>query len=188
MPHIIRLMIILIFVASCSRTPPELTHGELALLEFPNEDLQAKVNAKMPELIAQIDVQEEHAMRVGRPLAPDEMIAAQKLGVDHPEKVRVLVTRNIPEMGGGPAVSMRMVGGLTTGYGIYLRPRFAKGDAVLFHELVHVAQFEALGREGMVRRYLTETHALPGNLIPLEREAIEKSEALLGLAGPKYAF
>ena len=79
-----------------------------------------------------------------------------------------------------------MVGGLTTGYGITVKPGF-DADWLIAHELVHVQQFEAAGRAEMVRRYLTETLILPGNLIPIEREAIERAEAVAGPGG-RYAY
>lgn len=60
-------------------------------------------------------------------------------------------------------------------------------DWLIAHELEHVRRFQALGREAMVRRGLTETLTPPGNLIPFDREAIVAVEAVTGPGG-RYAY
>lgn len=81
-----------------------------------------------------------------------------------------------------------LAGGFTAGYGIIVKPRYAGERWLLTHEFVHVVQGEEMGIDGLVERYLIEFLTLPGNLIPIEREAIARSEALLGEAAPGYRY
>ena len=65
-------------------------------------------------------------------------------------------------------------GGLTLNYGIFIRQDCASDRALLFHEFVHVGQYERLGDfEGFLPRYLDECVRFGYPNAPLEREAIE---------------
>lgn len=127
------------------------------------------------------------------------MIWARKLGIEHVDRVRILIIDRIPVRNrletlvndlAGPAFRSlgKQIGGMTTGYGILVAKNFESKDWLVAHELVHVRQFEELGREAMLKRVLTEHHILPNNLIPLEREAISESSKLLDDKVPDYQF
>lgn len=67
----------------------------------------------------------------------------------------------------------RDVAGLTLGDTYYLLPSVAKNLQVHFHELVHVAQWQRLGGEGFVTRYLQELKGVGYENMPLERMAYD---------------
>jgi hypothetical protein len=96
---------------------------------------------------------ERRVLARGVPLAPALAAAAARLGLRHPERVRVLAVAGVPwrwpgwlarrlgRHGLGPGA----VAGLTAGYGILVRADRRDDVALLVHELAHVAQYERLG-------------------------------------------
>lgn len=67
----------------------------------------------------------------------------------------------------------RQLEGLTLDDTYYLLPTAADNLQIHFHELVHVAQWQHLGVEGFLARYLNELNSYGYNEMPLERMAYE---------------
>ncbi|MCB1348467.1 MAG: hypothetical protein KDK11_07420 [Maritimibacter sp.] len=178
--------VLALLTACTAGAPPDITAAEREALADPPPAIRAEVAERLPETLAMLDRAEAAALTAGRPLTAAETATARALGVAHPERVRILTEARRPGEIFAALLGRGMVGGLTTGYGITVKPGF-DADWLIAHELVHVQQFEAAGRAEMVRRYLTETLILPGNLIPIEREAIERAEAVAGPGG-RYAY
>jgi hypothetical protein len=129
-----------------------------------------------------IEAQERRILAEGAALGEVGLADARRIGVAHPERVRLLRVARIPHPG-GTLINLlaRWVGmpaehtaGLTARYGIFIRAN-AWGDRHLVaHELAHTAQYERLGGvRPFLRQYLTEclTSGYPG--AALEREAVK---------------
>lgn len=182
-----RLFALLALLAACSAgAPPEVTAREQALIDDPTPEIRAEVEDRLPATLELVARAEAAALAGGRPLTAAETATAEALGVVHPERVRVLTEVRRPGEIFAALLGRGLVGGMTSGYGITVKAGM-ETDWLVAHELVHVRQFEIAGRDEMVRRYLTESLVLPGNLIPIEREAIARSEALVGPGG-RYAY
>ena len=117
--------------------------------------------ALFPHAVDWISCLEKQAQESGRALTPIEFNLAQHIGVAHPEEVRILSIRRIP-LPAHPRIKQlaRQVGlltadtgGLTAGYGVFVRLDCANNLRVLAHEFVHVTQYERLGREGFLQEY-----------------------------------
>lgn len=183
----------LFFLSSCTHTPPEITPEEHAMLAAPSQEMKDRIEAILPDALAWQGSVEQDALSNGRPLTSEEMTDARAMGVQHPDRIRIYTVDKIPAFGKSSGsilnmFSMSRAGGLTTGYGVTILHRFEDTRWLKTHEFVHVAQFEDAGNEGMARRYLLEMYTLPGNLIPIEREAIARSEAYLQQTAPDYAY
>jgi len=121
----------------------------------------------------------------GRPLTKEETATARKVGVSHPDTVRVIMVDRIPLPETGPFAEAikpfglipENVSGLTVGPIIFVD---RSGElpfpftTVLQHELVHVAQYEKLGLDGLYSEYLLALRVVGPRAIPLELEAYEK--------------
>lgn len=180
-------------LAACTPSaPPTSLDGKLTTQQA------AKVERLLPSRLALFNRMERHGLQVGRPLTPAEQDLAGKLGVQDTARVRVVKVERIPMVNTAnrlinspvlPAkVAIREVGALTTGHAIYISKRFAGQEWVLAHELVHVAQLEAVGKVALLRRVLTEQITHAGRLPPIEAEAINRSAKVLGITPPPYAF
>ena len=126
---------------------------------------------------------EKEAQESGRALTPIEFNLAQRVGVAHPEEVRVLSVPRIP-LPSHPRVKQLArrtgllnadTGGLTVGHGVIVRLDCAKNLRLLAHEFVHVAQYERLGREGFLQEYIQQIAAHGYQNAPFELEAEAKS-------------
>ncbi|TKD15449.1 hypothetical protein FBT96_16930 [Rhodobacter capsulatus] len=168
--------------------PPEITPAEAARIAAPDPALAVRIAQLMPRLRAEERARDARALSEGRGLSPREQDIARRVGVRHPEKVRLLALAQIAPMTDPELARLFRVErawGLTTGYGITVT-QAPVPDWLLAHELVHVAQYERLGAEPMLRRTLTESLVLPGNLIPIEREAIARGDAVA--KSPAYGY
>lgn len=125
---------------------------------------------------------EEFIIRNGHELDPAEDADAALAGVRCPQKIRICVVPHIPRpvngMLGQANAAVGLVtastGGLTLNYGIFIRHDCTQDRALLFHEFVHVAQYERLGGfEGFLPLYLDECVRFGYPNSPLEREAVE---------------
>lgn len=182
------LALIVLGLGGCTQVPPEITPVEAARITAPDPALAAQIARLMPRLRAEERRRDARALSEGRALSAAEQDIARKVGVQHPEKVRLLAQSRIPAMADPELARLFRVErawGLTTGYGITVTQQPVP-EWLLAHELVHVAQYERLGATAMLRRTLTESLVLPHNLIPLEREAIALGDTVA--KSPAYGY
>lgn len=128
--------------------------------------------------------EERRTLRDGRPLFTSEWAAAVRVGVRHPEKVRVLAVEEVPmpglrwmhRMAARWGFDRRQIGGLCLRYGILLRRDLAAQPIIMAHELVHTSQYERHGSlTGFLRAYLMQCLRNGYANSALEREAVAKS-------------
>ncbi|MCF7788503.1 MAG: hypothetical protein K9N47_20445 [Prosthecobacter sp.] len=131
--------------------------------------------------------QEAHILASGVCLSPAQVSDAQRVGVAHPEQVRLLAVASIPTpehpvlraAGEATALISPFTAGLALRYGIFVRSDFVGDRFLVAHELVHTAQYERCGSFGaFLRQYLHECLTIGYPDAPMEQEAILTSEAL----------
>jgi hypothetical protein len=125
--------------------------------------------------------QETFIRQHGVPLTAAQVADARRLGVQHPERIRVLVVDRIPlpenkELADAARRTQIITDaspGVTVGYGIIIRVDSWKNRELLLHQLVHVAQCERSGGlESFVTEYLEDRRSSPDfSLGLLEDEA-----------------
>ena len=126
-------------------------------------------------------------IQFGRGLDPQEEADALLAGIRSPRKVRISVVPRIPRPVDGilalanqqVGLVTDMTGGLTLNYGIFLRADCAHDTSLLFHEFVHVAQYERLGGiDCFLPKYLEECVLFGYPNSPLEIEAVEMTRKM----------
>ncbi|PHM20670.1 MAG: hypothetical protein CK604_07095 [Curvibacter sp. PD_MW3] len=122
-------------------------------------DIQADLSILIPEAVAWATEHEQEIRGRGIALVEHGITMAQRVGVQRPEQVRVLIVPQMPM----PATTMKLrqvaetlgfqeMAGLTLGYGIYLvQGRW--DNTLLCHELRHVQQYE---RKGGISSFMGE--------------------------------
>lgn len=131
---------------------------------------------------------ERGGLRRGRPLSPDELGLARRMGVREVQNLRIIETDRIPLPGFGLlGLAARMTGfhasdpwGLSLGYAIFIRHGWSGSrQELLAHEFVHTVQYERMGgmRPYLVR-YLRECLTLGYAASPMEQEAVRISRSL----------
>ena len=142
----------------------------------------------LPEAGAWAAEQERIILHSGIALTEAQLADARRVGVVHPDRVRLLRVAQIP-MPTLPALASaakmtRLISpetrGMTLRYGIFVRDDSWRDRQLLVHELVHTSQYERLGSfEAFLRPYLTECINRPGYPYgPMEQEAITTSGRL----------
>lgn len=131
---------------------------------------------------------ERRILRLGVTLSEQELSDASQMGVEHPERIRLLKVDHIPILNGAlvriaarciPDISPNTVG-LSLRYGIYVRSKYWRDRSLIAHECVHTAQYERLGSiSGFLREYFTECLETGYPHAPLEQEAILRASELL---------
>ena len=119
----------------------------------------------------------------GVALTPAQADQARRLGVVHPEKVRLLQVALIPptdRLIGRVGTKLGFVSlqtlGLTLRYGIFIQVRHWGDHPLLVHELAHVAQYERLGGfRGFLGPYLRECNNPEYPFGELEAKRAEES-------------
>ena len=167
-------------------------HLKLAVLLFPVvlfgcTDRTELLNSPTPELLAKVEPyiqpsidfaykNEKNAIENGVELTAKEKEIANRLGVKNVDKVRVVYVDEFPfpkdkdlaELARSVGFDSPEMGGFTFGYGVYIR----HGNKVLLpHELIHVRQYEEMGIEGFMKRYMLELAVMGYRSAPLEMEA-----------------
>src|SRR5688572_21623733 len=113
----------------------------------------AMLTSLLPLACAWAEEQEVIILRDGVSLTAAQITDAQRIGVAHPEQVRLRVIDEIP-MPGNPmlraaAESTGLISsftaGLTLRYGIFIRADCWGERRLIVHELAHTAQYERLG-------------------------------------------
>ena len=132
--------------------------------------------------------QEDTILQSGVPLNDSQMADALQLGLEHPDRVRLLRVTQIP-MPSDPILAAaasatdlisHRTAGLTVRYGIFVRSDYWLNRLLVAHELVHTLQYERLGGfEAFLRPYLIECLTSPGYPYgPMESEADVVSRTL----------
>jgi hypothetical protein len=146
-----------------------------------SESLLAQFDALLPLAAAWATEQEEKILRDGVPLSEKEFGDARAIGVQSPDRVRLLKVETIPRpsqpqlKAACDAIDFLTPAtrGLTLGYGIFIRSDCWRDRLLVVHELAHVAQYERLGGIlPFLRRYLFECLTIGYAAAPLEQEAI----------------
>jgi hypothetical protein len=113
---------------------------------------RSTVKVILPLACSWVRRQEALIIAKGRPLNRSQMADAKRIGIKHPEKIRILLVEKIP-MPVRPLSSLGMKLGLlargTIGmalrYGIFVQAGHANDRRLLLHELAHTLQYERLG-------------------------------------------
>ncbi len=133
---------------------------------------------------------EAAALAQGQPLSPEQLALARTLGVAQAQRVRVWYRDSLPfpqppelaRLARQLGLNSAQMVAVTYGHGIYILNAHRSQPGLLAHELVHVSQYEQLGMEGFVRRYLLELMLNGYARAPLELEA-ERKRRVLALWG-----
>jgi hypothetical protein len=142
----------------------------------------------LPLAVQWVVEHERTILHTGVPLTPAQLADARQVGVQHPDRVRLLSVPAIPRPEEprlhAAAQAARFLTpstiGLTLRYGIFLCADYWGDRALLAHELVHSAQYERLGGiEPFLRRYFGEVLAVGYARAPLEQEAVRVARRLI---------
>ncbi|MES2476902.1 MAG: hypothetical protein V4640_14055 [Verrucomicrobiota bacterium] len=127
---------------------------------------------------------EQKILRHGVPLTPKSMADATRMGVAHPEKIRLMRVDAIPALNGRlmtmlarwvPEISANTVG-LTLGHGIYIRSPWWGNRHLIAHECVHTGQYERYGSAAaFLTAYFTQCIQDGYPAAAMEQEAILRS-------------
>jgi hypothetical protein len=109
-------------------------------------------NKLLPLACAWVEEKERLILRDGLALTDTELADARKIGVKHPERVRLMSVASMPtpdhpELRGAAhaAALSPHTAGLSLRYGIFIRAEFWRSRRMVVHELVHTSQYERLG-------------------------------------------
>jgi hypothetical protein len=141
----------------------------------------------LPIAVTWAERTEQRILRSGIPLPNPSLDDARRMGVEHPERIRLLLVQSIP-FPNNPTlrIASRVAGfdlstiaGMALRYGILIRAD-SWGDRMLIaHECVHTAQYERMGGiKPFLRRYLRECIEIGYPSSPMEQEALTKSAEL----------
>src|SRR5438067_13502471 len=146
-----------------------------------SESLLAQFDALLPLAAAWATEQEQKILRDGVSLSAGEIADACAIGVQGPDRIRLLQVETIPRpsqpqlRAACDAIDFLTPAtrGLTFGNGIFIRSDCWGDRLLVVHELAHVAQYERLGGIlPFLRRYLFECLTVGYSLALLEQEAI----------------
>ena len=134
----------------------------------------------LPFVVLWAKRQERRILRKGSRLNTQQLADAARVGVEDPDRVRLLFVKQVPprlprfvrglgaRFGLGPATTA----GMALGHGIFVRADQYERRDLLIHELVHTAQYERLGFRRFLRQYLRECLSEGYPCGALEAEAI----------------
>jgi len=136
--------------------------------------------ALLPLACAWADEQERIILRDGVALTTAQIGDAKRIGIIHPDRVRLRVVEEVP-LPENPTLRMAaemtglispLTAGLTLRYGIFIQSDSWGERRLVVHELAHVAQYERLGGiRPFLERYLFECITIGYPEAPLEQEA-----------------
>jgi len=131
--------------------------------------------------------QEMSIQEKGISLTLSQIEDATRVGVKHPEKVKLLQVPNIP-IPDEPSLAAAAqdtqlitanTNGLTLRYGIFIRSDYWNNRQILVHELVHTSQYERLGGIlPFLQNYLMECISIGYPAAPMEQEAIRIAQEI----------
>jgi hypothetical protein len=155
--------------------------GQVFALFFDMGFLLKRFETLLPLAAKWASEQEQRILREGVPLSEQEIVDARSVGVQAPDRVRLLRIKAIPSPGhpmlkiAQSAISLLTPAprGLTLQHGIFVRSDCWRNRTLIVHELVHTAQYERLGGIlPFLRKYLFECATVGYRQAPMEQEAI----------------
>ncbi len=156
------------------------------------EVLLTQFERLLPLAARWVEALETRILREGVPLSEQGIADAGALGVQAPERVRLLALARAPipsDLTLKTAVAaIRFLTPTTCGlalrHGIFIRSDWWGDRRLVAHELAHTAQYERLGGiEPFLRRYLYECLTIGYPAAPMEQEAIVAASRL-DVCGP----
>jgi hypothetical protein len=137
----------------------------------------------LPHVVSWITALESQARVAGRSLNGMESDLARKVGVSHPEDVRILSVEQIPvpphvrvnQLAQSIGLLSPQTGGITAMHGVFIRSDCIRNARLLTHEFAHVEQYERLGIEGFLREYIQQLTEYGYKNSPFELEAEDKA-------------
>src|SRR5437867_2872865 len=124
-----------------------------------------QLQTMLPKACAWAEEQERLIVANGVALSPSQVTDARAVGVQSPERIRLLKVERVP-VPADPILNQAAQAtglltpntvGLTLRYGIFIRDHFWSDRRLLVHEFTHTAQYERLGGFlPFLQRYLTE--------------------------------
>ena len=133
------------------------------------------------------EAKEQVVLKHGVPLSNSQIEDAKRVGVIHPERVKIFVVPQIPipkhPVLKAAAEATQLITpstvGLTLRYGIFIHSNFIDNRRLIVHELVHTSQYEKLGGFlPFLRKYLMECITIGYPEAPMEQEAIKIAEKI----------
>lgn len=128
--------------------------------------VRSAVRFILPAACVWAEEQERAILQNGVALTPAFLGDATRLGVQCPERVRLLAVKNVPPhpwdpwlriIGEGLGLISRYTAGMTFRYGIYIRSDWCWRRELVVHELAHTAQYERFGGfRPFLEEYLSE--------------------------------
>jgi hypothetical protein len=156
-------------------------------LDHTNVITQEQFKSLLPLACVWAAEQERVILRDGVGLTRAQTADAAKIGVAHPEGVRLLSVVRVP-LPEHPALRVAaeatqlispQTGGLTLRYGIFIRADCWSDRRLVFHELVHTLQYERLGGfQQFLHQYLYECITIGYPAAPMEQEAVTTTARL----------
>jgi hypothetical protein len=155
--------------------------SQLEALSSPGPELLAKIEPYIQPSIDFAYNNEKNAFESGVELTAEEKQMAKKIGIKSVDKVRVVYVDEFPfpkdkhlvEFARSHGFDSPELVGITYGYGIYIR----NGQKyILPHELIHVRQFEELGVENFMKRYMLELAIMGYRKAPIEVQAYNEAK------------
>ena len=146
------------------------------------ESVLSQFQMLLPLAAAWAMEQQEKILRDGVVLSAEEIADAHAIGIQSPDRIRLLQVEKIPRpfqpqlKAACDATDFLTPAtrGLTLGYGIFIRSDWWEDRSLIVHELAHVAQYERLGGIlPFLHRYLYECLTIIGySATPLEQEGL----------------
>lgn len=154
---------------------------EMALIDNPPQKVRQKQDLLTPLALDWFKEIETLYLAKGRSLTEKELTIARSVGVQHPERVRIVVLADFPSPGNktlrtetknyGMGISAE--GSRTIGYIIMLKARLKDERWILAHELTYIAKQEKMGRKAFVRRFIAERELMGNRRAPMALDANE---------------
>lgn len=153
----------------------------------PPAELTDYVNEILPAAEQFVSENEREALDKGIELNASQMEMAQRVGLQHPEKVRLYYVDRLPfpedpelaNLAKKYGYSSPFMAAYTYGYGIWIKHSEASNQLLLSHELIHVRQAEQMGLKEQTRQYLIQLFIYGYENAPMEKEAYQQESQYL---------
>jgi hypothetical protein len=153
---------------------------------------EATFQTLLPLACSWAEKQEAVILRDGVALTASQLADARRIGIVHPERVRLRVVDEIP-MPSHPLLRQAaettgmlspLTAGLTLRYGIFIRADCWGDRRLVVHELAHTAQYERFGGfRPFLEQYLRECIMPPGYPFGVLEQEAKRVEGEICQAG-----